>query len=79
MDEKYEIKGYYDKDLRGLANSTATNSFDEAVDAVHAYCSDGSFVKIVNNETGQQKTYDPDTWMEAIDMGDIPEDIKELA
>lgn len=79
MGEKYEIRGYYDEDMRGLAESTTTNIFKTAIETVHTYCSNGDFVKITNSETGQRKIYAPDVWLNNIDMGEIPDDIKELS
>ena len=75
----YDVRAYYDGDLRGLADRRICSTQDDMIDTVHELCCfQGNFVKIVNNETGASLVFDPDTWMECIDYGDVPESIKKL-
>ena len=76
--KKYYAAGFFDEKLRGLSDNLLTNSFDEAVDKIHKMASDGSFVMLKNEETGESATFPPDEWMNAIDNGDIPEAAKRL-
>lgn len=74
----YDVRAYYDGNMRGLADSRICRTQDDMIDTVHEFCFQGNFVKIVNNETGDSLVFNPDTWMECIDYGDVPENIKKL-
>ena len=69
--EKYYVAGFFDTKLRGLSDNLLTNSFDEAIDKMHEMASDGNFVMLKNEETGESVTFSPDEWMSAIDNGDM--------
>lgn len=77
-DYKYKVRGYYDERLYGLADSYETNDLDDAIDAVHEFCSHGDYVEIQNVIDGGRLVYSPDEWLDNIDMGDVPPEIKEL-
>lgn len=72
----YEIRGYFDGNMRGLAESISVDTNDAMIDHVHSYCSNGDYVKVFNNRTGANVNICPDEWMESIELGDVPEYIK---
>jgi hypothetical protein len=74
----YKVRGYYDRNYRGLSDSEEFRDFSKAIDFTHEIASRGSFVVISNYETGVEKRYTPDEWMEAIEFGEVPEDVKEV-
>ncbi len=74
----YEVRAFFDGNFRGLSEDRTCRTHDEMVDTVHEFCFNGNFVRVVNNDTGNSLEFDPDTWMECIDFGDVPESIKQF-
>ena len=66
-DNTYVVEGYYGKNYSGLAHSMSTNDWSEAVDAAHAYLSDGDYVEMSNTKSGKVVRIDPDEYFENFD------------
>ena len=60
----WEVRAYYDGNLRGLADDFATDDWEEVKDKVHEYISDGHVVEIRNSETGVRQVWDYDGYFE---------------
>lgn len=60
----WEVRAYYDGNLRGLADDFATDDWEEVKDKVHEYISDGHVVEIKNSETGVRQVWDYDGYFE---------------
>ena len=73
--EKYYVAGYYDSDMRGLEDNLLTDDFDEAIDFAHRLASSGDYIRITNEITGDSVTFDADTWMDAIEFGEVPSEV----
>ena len=63
-DNTYVVEGYYGKNYSGLAHSMSTNDWSEAVDAAHAYLSDGDYVEMSNTKSGKVVRIYPDEYFE---------------
>lgn len=77
-DYKYYVAGYYDNLRRGLSDNLSTDSFDAVLDFANQLANDGCFIEIKNNITGSEVHYDAGVWLNAIDNGDVPEDVFEV-
>lgn len=75
----YEVRGYFDADMRGLSESKIVKDHTQMVDTVHEYCSNADYVHVENIITGTVIDINPDSWMESIEFGDVPECIKAFA
>lgn len=69
----YEIRGYYYSNFRGLSESKVVKEHSQMVDTVHEYCSNGDYVHVESILTGSSLNIDPDSWLESIEFGDVPE------
>lgn len=78
LEYPYKIRAYYDYKFWGLADVREASTLDEAIDIVHEFCSHGLYVEIQNVQTGKKMVFTPDEWMETIDIGDVPEEIKHI-
>lgn len=76
--EKFYVAAYFDENMRGLEDNLMTDNFDEAIDFIHHYANNGNTVEIKNQITGERQVYSPDEWMEEIEYGDIPQQVKKL-
>ena len=76
MSDKYYVAGFYDSNKRGLEDNLSTNSADEALSQMHEMASCGDWLFIKNEETGDAWECIADKWMNAIDLGDIPDEAK---
>ena len=56
----WEVRAYYDGNLRGLADDFVTNDWEEVKDKVHEFVSDGHAVEIWNRETGVKQVWESD-------------------
>jgi hypothetical protein len=74
----YEVRAYFGGNMRGLSEDRTCRTHNDMVDTVHEFCFNGNYVRVQNIETGATLEFDPDTWMESIDLGDVPEVIKSL-
>lgn len=72
---KYYVGGYADGNRRVLISDFDTDDFDRVIEGAHDMACKGLYVVIKNQETGSEIECDPDTWMESIDLGGVPEDI----
>ena len=77
-DYTYYVAGYYDNLMRGLADSMTTDSFDAVLNYANELANDGYFIEIKNVLTGNAQYYDANVWLDAIDTGDVPEEVFEL-
>lgn len=76
--DKYYVAGYYDNLMRGLGEDLSTDSFDAVLEFATELANDGYFIKIKNVETGSEVHYDANVWLDAIENGDVPEDVYEV-
>lgn len=76
--DKYYVAGYYDNLMRGLGDDLSTDSFDAVLEFANELANDGYFIKIKNVETGSEVHYDANVWLDAIENGDVPEDVYEV-
>jgi hypothetical protein len=76
--DKYYVAGYYDNLMRGLAEDLSTDSFDAVLEFANELANDGYFIKIKNTQTGSEMHYDANVWLDAIEHGDVPEDVYEV-
>ena len=72
---KYYVGGYADGNKRVLISDFDTDDFDGVIEGAHDMACRGLYVVIKNQETGSEIECTPDTWMESIDLGGVPEDI----
>ena len=56
----YSITGYLSSNLRGVMESDTTEDLDDAYDIAWEYVSQGLYVEIVNEDTGESVVYNPD-------------------
>ena len=77
-DYKYYVAGYYDNLMRGLSDNLSTDSFDAVLEFANELANDGCFIQIKNLITGSEVYYDSNVWLEAIENGDVPEDVFEV-
>ncbi len=76
---RYQVKGFFGANFSGLSNSNTFDDFSRSVDELHSYASEGNYVSITDTETGEEKRYTPDEWMEAINNGGYPSDLNDIA
>jgi len=76
---RYCVAGYFDEKMAGLEDSMRTDDLTEALDAAHEMACRGDFVMIRNTDTGKEARFSPDEWIEAVDLGDVPDSAKDLA
>ena len=77
-DYTYYVAGYYDNLMRGLGEDLFTDSFDAVLSFANELANNGYFIKIKNLQTGSEVYYDASVWLDAIDKGDVPEDVYEV-
>ena len=74
----YTVESFYDNKLMGLENrETEIEDWDKVVELSHEWVSNGSYVRITNNETGIDVTLDYDSYFDGFE-GEFPVDIKDL-
>lgn len=75
---KYYVAGYLNGFGRGLMEDFCSDDFSAVLDKAHEMASEGLYITIKNEETGETKDYDSDMWFEAIDLGDVPSDVYDI-
>lgn len=60
----YNVKGYYDENCRGLAESTYDVDFSTLRDIAHTYASQGYVLKLENTDIGTVMIITPDSYFE---------------
>lgn len=60
----YEVKGYYDENRRGLAESEWVEDVSKANEIANDYANKGYYLEIRNNYSGTIIKMDPNTWFE---------------
>lgn len=75
---KYYVAGFFDKTCRGIDDNLNTGDFDAIVDKAHDLASHGDYVLIKNMATGESQFYTPDEWMEAVELGGVPDAVYDL-
>lgn len=71
--DRYCAVGFYDDDLRGVADSFRTDDFDELRDRVHDMLCDGDVVVVNDYETGGQLKITPDDYFAGFEGEGIQE------
>ena len=74
----FEVRGYYDNDYQGLEDDFSSENFDEVLSAAHELAARGDFILVRNDETGNEVRMSSDEWVDAIDRGDYPDEVKAL-
>ena len=71
LEARFEVYGYYDAALRGVAEFFETDRWSEVEDTAHQYLSDGDFVTITDTKTGRWIKINPDVYFEDFE-GEFP-------
>ena len=63
---RYLVKGYYDVDKRGLADSSWADNVSEVDEIVNEYANKGYYLEVRNLETGTVLEFSADNWFDEI-------------
>ena len=77
-DYKYYVVGYFDSNCRGIDDNLNTGDFDAILDKAHELACNGDYVEIKNLDNGKSHYYTPDQWLDAIDLGGVPDSVYDL-
>ena len=75
---RYYVAGFFDNKKMGLEDNLMTTDFGKFVNKASELANNGDYLFFKNEETGKTWECDSDKWLEAIELGDVPDGFKAL-